>query len=231
MQTVISKCGYMCSSCPWGIWIRRNQTEEEWDSYAEEVKRYVGFSPTKNPCHGCQTPTDKLSKEVGAHNVLRTCSARKCAFHNEIRNCAYCARFPCDKIEVLNAQKSREDANKRLGFEISDEKYEQYVRIFQGKKNLEEIRATLKPEEIIEPKQIDIKPPKIVPFPDVEGEAKFKKLHDALSKIISSSFGIKNSDVVAGHEMIKDRREILLRILWIYPSLLYSQIPFDQSGT
>ena len=84
MQPVISKCGNLCSSCPWGIWIRKNQTDEEWDTYAADVKKYLGFSPAKNPCHGCQTPNEKLSKDVGVHNFLRGCSARKCAFHNEI---------------------------------------------------------------------------------------------------------------------------------------------------
>ncbi|MFW9811679.1 MAG: hypothetical protein ACFFF9_04420 [Candidatus Thorarchaeota archaeon] len=77
MKQVISKCGNICSSCPWRVWSRRGFTEEKWGSFFQDVKKYVGFSPPKNPCHGCQTPNEKLSKDVGVHNFLRGCSAQK----------------------------------------------------------------------------------------------------------------------------------------------------------
>ena len=139
MKPVYSKCGNMCSSCPWGVWIRRNQSPEEWKSFAEDVKKYAGYSPTKNPCHGCQTPTENLSKDVGFHNFLRGCSARKCAFHNDFRNCAYCSRYPCDKIKSLNVTINREAAEQRIGEPIPEDKYLAFVRIFEGMKNLDKV--------------------------------------------------------------------------------------------
>ncbi|OLS23300.1 MAG: hypothetical protein ThorAB25_24750 [Candidatus Thorarchaeota archaeon AB_25] len=216
MKVVFSKCGNMCSSCPWGVWVRRNLTPEEWDSYAEDVKKYVGYNPTKNPCHGCQTPTEKLSKDVGVHNFLRGCSARKCAFHNEIRNCAYCSRYPCDKIKSLNLSNSREDAEERIGEPIPDDKYLAFVRIFEGMKNLDEIRSGLTSDQIQEVKMVDKKSPKVVAFPDAKKKhMKYKTLHDALSTIVTSDLGLIDTDTVAGQDMLMKRRAVLLRLLWI----------------
>ena len=206
----------MCSSCPWGVWVRRNQTQEEWDSFAEDVKKYVGYSPTKNPCHGCQTPNEKLAKDVGVHNFLRGCSARKCAFHNEIRNCAYCSRYPCDKIKSLNVSNSRKDAEQRLGESMPDDKYMAFVRIFEGQKTLDEIREGLTSDQIKEVETIEQKIPKVVAFPDMKkSHMKYKPLHDALTKIISSELGLTDTDTVAVQDMLEKRRAVLLRLLWI----------------
>ena len=201
MTRVISKCGNMCSSCPWGVWVRRNQSEEEWESFAEDVKKYVGYSPTKNPCHGCQTPTENLSKDVGVHNFLRGCSARKCAFYNEIRNCAHCSRYPCDKIESLNLSNSRKDAEERIGEPIPEDMYLAFVRIFEGMKNLDEIRSGLSSDQIQEVKTVQQKIPKVVPFPDVKKKyAMYKPLHDALTNIITSELGLTDTDTMAVQE-------------------------------
>lgn len=218
MSRVYGKCGNICSECPWGIWSRENLTPDDWNSFAEDVKKHLGYNPAKNPCHGCQTPTEKLSKDVGVHNFLRGCSARACAFYNEIENCAYCSRYPCDKIKAMNIDNDRVSVENRLGRKLSDEKYQAYVRIFEGKKSLDDIRASLKPTEIIEVKAVEKKSPMIIPFPNGtldKKEHQFKILHDLLYRIITSSFGIRNVDVVSGQAMVETRREITLRILFI----------------
>lgn len=216
LTQVISKCGNICSSCPWGVWIRKNKSQEEWDSFADDVKKYVGYTPTKNPCHGCQTPNENLAKDVGVHNFLRGCSARKCAFHNNLRNCAYCSRYPCDKINALNLSNSRETAEKRIGKAIPNDKYLAFVRIFEGKKILDEIRNGLSSDQIQEVKTVDQKSPSIVPFPKLSKKTKmYKSLHDTLAKIISSDLGLVDTDTLAGQEMLKSRRAVLLRLLWI----------------
>ncbi len=216
MKPVYSKCGNICSSCPWGVWVRRNQTPEEWDSYAEDVKKYVGYSPTKNPCHGCQTPTENLAKDVGFHNFLRGCDARKCAIHNDIRNCAYCSRYPCVKIKSLNITISREAAEERIGESIPEDKYLAYVRVFEGMKNLDEIRSNLKSDQIQEVKTVERVSAKIVAFPEVtKKHMKYKSLHDSLTIVVTNELGLIDTDTVAGQEMLKKRRAVLLRLLWI----------------
>ena len=85
-------------------------------------------------------------------------------------------------------------------------------------KSLDEIRSALKPSAIREAKSIEVKPSKIIAFPSVtlnKRETQFKDLHKALSKIAVSAFGIRNTDVLSGQEMVESRREIALRILWI----------------
>jgi hypothetical protein len=216
LKRVISKCGNICSSCPWGVWVRKNQTDDEWATYVEDVKNYVGFTPTKNPCHGCQTPTENLAKDVGVHNFLRGCSARNCAFHNEIRNCAYCSRYPCDKIKALNAIDRRRNAEQRIGESISDEKYLAYFRIFEGKKTLDEIREGFRPEEIKEAKTVEPKKTKVVEFPEVgQKYTNYRSLYNILSSILNSKLGLSDIDTLAVQEMLEKRQSILFRLLWI----------------
>ncbi|MHA3963783.1 MAG: DUF3795 domain-containing protein [Candidatus Thorarchaeota archaeon SMTZ1-45] len=218
MKQVISKCGNICSSCPWGVWIRKNQSPDEWESFVRDVKKYLGYTPTKNPCHGCQTPTENLAKDVGVHNFLRGCSARKCAFHNNFKNCAYCSIYPCDKIKVMNLNNSRKDVEQRIGEPLPDDKYLAYVHIFEGKKTLDKIRSGLQPDQIHAVKKIDLKPPSIVPFPEVKMTTKtssYKSLHDILSRIITSDLGLINTDTLAVQDLLTSRRRVLLKLLWI----------------
>lgn len=233
MVRVISKCGNLCSICPWGKWIRESQKREDWEPFTEDVKKYVGYVPARNPCQGCQTPNDKLAKDVGVHNFLRGCAARKCAFDNEITNCAYCSRYPCDQIDAMNRGKRREDAEKRMGEPIPDDKYEAYVRVFEGKKTLDALRSNLKPDEIQEVKTLEIKPPKIIPFPNVtlkKKDSEYRMLHQALSQIIDSRLGLKDVDTLAGKELLDRRQNVLNRLLWIaalYGKLQGSQLSLD----
>ncbi len=233
MTRVISKCGNLCSICPWGRWIRENQQPADWEPFVEDVKKYIGYVPAKNPCHGCQTPNENLAKDVGVHNFLRGCAARKCAFDNEIENCAYCSRYPCDQIEALNRGNRREDAERRVGESIPADKYESYIRVFEGKKTLDEIRSSLRPDEIQEVKTIELKPPRIIPFPDVtpeQKESEFKTLHEVLSQIMDSRLGLKDADTLAGKELLERHRNVLSRLLWIaalYGKLEGSQLYID----
>jgi len=213
------------------VWIRRNQTEEQWDSYVSEVKMYVGFTPAKNPCHGCQTPNEKLSKEVGVHNFLRGCSARKCAFYNDFRNCAYCSRYPCDKIKSLNSSDRRRAAEERLGHPMPDDKYESFIRIFEGQKTLDGVRKGLSNDEIKEVKTENPKQSKIVDFPETDEKVgKYKPLHESMSAILSSKLGLIDTDTIAVQEMLEGRRDVLVRFLWIlanYGTIKDKQLSVD----
>jgi hypothetical protein len=46
---------------------------------------------------------------------------------------------------------NRENIEKNLGAPISDKEYQMFVEPFEGISRLEAIRATLKPDEIVEP--------------------------------------------------------------------------------
>jgi hypothetical protein len=111
---------------------------------------------------------------------------------------------------------SREKVEERLGESIPEAKYIAYVRIWEGMKNLDEIRSGLRQEEIREVKAVEEKLPRITPFPDVEKKYQdFEQLHSSLSKIILSKFNLSDTDTLAGQEMLKSRRTLLQRLLWI----------------
>jgi hypothetical protein len=203
----------------------------KWDDYVEEVKKYVGYTPTKNPCHGCQTPDDKLTRDVGVHNFLRGCSARKCALQSNLQNCAYCSRYPCDRLVVMNQEHTRETVSKRIGEPVPEAMYEKHVKIFEGTKQLDEIRTGLSGDEIVEVQIIEPKKAKLVEFPPSFGESEkhigLKKLYEALSSIALSSFGLKDGDTLATQEMIKRRKAVIFRLLWILA--LHGEL--DDTGT
>ncbi len=119
-------------------------------------------------------------------------------------------------IKSLNVSNSRADAEARIGEPIPDDKYEAYVRIFEGMKTLDEIRKDLDLEDIVEVKTVEDKPPKFTPFPEVKKEfVKFKPLYDSLTIIFGSNLGLSDTDTVAGQEMLKGRRAVLKRLMWI----------------
>ena len=96
------------------------------------------------------------------------------------------------------------------------DQYERFVRISESKKNLDEIRKGLSSEEIIDAKLVEEKKPKIVAFPDTDKKfEKYKTLHEAFTDILNSKLGLTAIDTVAGQEMLKERQDLLLRMLWI----------------
>ena len=219
MEQAISKCGNYCGTCPWGCYQRARISEANWESYRDDAKKYVGFSPTAKPCQACQTPNEKLAKDVGVHNFVRGCLARECATYNGIRNCAYCSRYPCDWIEAHIGEITRESVSERLGESVPDKAYEQFIEPFQGKAHLDVIRASLSSEEIVESKTVKVPVKKIVEYPE---DAKIRAIkasdlraaHNFLSTLARTEFGLKHPDTVAGAGIIKGRRDVLFRLLW-----------------
>ncbi|MFQ5832525.1 MAG: DUF3795 domain-containing protein [Candidatus Thorarchaeota archaeon] len=231
LDLVFGKCGNVCSHCPWSRYVRERSEPSAWDSYVKEVRKYVGYVPAKNPCHGCQTPDDKLAKNVGVHNFLRGCSARKCAFHCGVENCAYCSRYPCDKIEIMNASYTTESVEKRIGETLSNDKYEAYVKIFQGMKQLDKIRASLSADDLVSVKTVEIKTPRMTEFPkDLSVSKKemkaYRILHQTLTDLARSDLGLKDTDTIATQDVLKTRRAIIFRLLWILG--LYGEL--DETG-
>ena len=220
LQELIGKCGNSCGICPWGRYHRAELNDEQWAEYRAAAKKYVGYSPAENPCHGCQTPDAKLGKDVGVHNFLRGCLARKCATHNGIANCTYCSRYPCDWIEAQVNEITRESVSKRLGEPVPDLAYESFIEPFQGKSHLDRIRVNLSDDDIVEPKTFRFPVKKTVEYPTsahlpgVESKA-VRSAYDILAELASSDFGLNHTDTLVGTETIKNRRVVLFRLLWI----------------
>jgi hypothetical protein len=115
---------------------------------------------------------------------------------------------------------NRENIEGKLGAPISDEEYHVFVEPFEGIGRLEAIRASLKPEEIVEPAKVQTPDTRIADFPENlpfsrEETASFMAVHRLLSSIIRSPLGLRDTDTFAQRHNLEDRRAYVLRFLWI----------------
>ncbi|NHJ20886.1 MAG: DUF3795 domain-containing protein [Candidatus Lokiarchaeota archaeon] len=216
---MVSRCGNICSECPWSMFVRQKIVEEDWEEYSQRIKTYTGYKPVKyewEGCIGCHTPTDELPSHP-FYNFLKKCRTRKCGQYNKVPNCAYCGRFPCANT-VASDRFSREKVSNKLEKEITIEEYEHYIKMFDSMTNLKEIRSKLKDTQIKNPKPVDYKreiPESMGTFKDES----FKFVYDVLIKIANSNLGIKGIDTVSGLELYKEREEFIWRFLWLIGTL------------
>ena len=101
-KNLIGCCGIYCGACPFyrsdlpdiAKKLKENVRKERFDKFAvsfgwignyKEFKKWVNFL-ARAKCGGCQ---------VGGGNPF--CPIRKCCRRIDIRSCAECDRFPCDK--------------------------------------------------------------------------------------------------------------------------------------
>ena len=216
MEQKISRCGNICSECPWSFYMRKKIHKEDWEEYSQQVKKYTGYKPIKyewEGCLGCLTVNEELPKHP-FYNFLKKCRTRKCGIYNEVDNCAYCGRFPCANT-VTSSNFTREKVSEKMGGIIDDETYECYVKMFDAMTNLKKIRSELQENKIKNPKKVT-KKKKIA---EIKGEFEKKNYHKIYEKFIeiaNSNLGIKGIDTVSGYENYLIRKDILWRLLWIF---------------
>lgn len=222
MEQIISRCGNICSECPWSMYIRKRIGEDDWEDYSKEIKRYSGYKPVKyewEGCIGCLTPDEELPKHP-FYNLLKNCRTRKCGTYNEVNNCAYCGRFPCANTVARN-NFTKERVSERLGSEIDDKTYNRYVKMFDAMTNLKEIRKDLQKNQIKNPKPVS-KKTDITKLKREFKKKPFSKIYEKFIEIANSSLGIKGIDTVAGYEQYLSRKDFLWRFIWILG--LYGEI-------
>lgn len=193
-------------------------TTEEFERYRNEAKRLLGYMPIKTPCVTCRTPDAEIPKESKLPN--RKCLIRRCVDKAGVANCAYCTRFPCDTLKATAAAWNRETIEAKLGTPISEEEYHSFVEPFEGIKRLSAIRASLKPDEIVEPAKVSVSKTRIVDFPENvsfsnQDVAAFKAVHSLLANLERSSFGLQGTDTLAQQHKLENQRAHVLRFLWI----------------
>jgi len=221
VANLVSKCGIDCSACPWGPYPRKGMTAEDFEQYRNEAKRILGYMPIKTPCVTCQTPDAKIPKKSKLPN--RKCLIRRCVDKTGVANCAYCSRFPCDTVKATAGAWNRESIEAKLGAPLSEEEYHSFVEPFEGIRRLEAIRASLKPNEIVEPAKVPTSETRIANFPEnlpfsKEEIASFKAVHKLLSTLHHSSLGLRGTDTFAQQHKLENLRVHVLRFLWILGS-------------
>jgi len=172
----------------------------------------------QKPCFLCQTPDKEIPK--GAKLPSRNCLVRQCVDKIGVENCAYCSHFPCDQVKDVSGAWNRKKIEEKLGSPISEEDYHHFVEPFEALSRLEAVRASLKPEDIVEAAKVPplkirvVDFPKNVLFSKEETEA-FKTVHKLLVAIKRSSLGLKDVDTFAQQQRLKRRMPHFLRFLWI----------------
>jgi len=218
VSKLISKCGMDCGTCPWGPYPRGPLTAKEFEKYKKRAKEILGYTPMKTPCPTCQTPDEKIPK--GSKLPPRNCLVRLCVDKTGVDNCAYCSRFPCERAKDTSGAWNRQKFEEKLGAPISEEDYHAYVKPFEALTRLHTIRASLKPDEIVEAAKAPPIKIKIVDFPEKllfspEETRAFGAVHQLLVKMKHSTLGLKDTDVFAQQQRLMNRVLHFLRFLWI----------------
>ena len=197
----LGKCGNDCGYCP--LYKDNLLSEDERVKAAKGCSIYINWNPDPaklKPCWGYQ------SQE--GFTYLPNCKNRKCAFHNEIRNCAYCSEFPCEDSPRFDVKR----VENKIGGIIPQEDYNLFVGPWTSTDILLEVRSHLKSDQIvpIKPVTIDLN---IIDFPTnlmmgkEEIEA-YKSLHNLIRKVEP----LENLSY-ARAETLKETRKYYLRLL------------------
>jgi len=95
-EKMIAYCGLGCSECPTFIATQKND-----DKMREETAKkwsemfHADIKPGDINCDGCTSQSSKL------FNYCGTCEIRKCGKEKNVKNCAYCEEYPCEKLSAF----------------------------------------------------------------------------------------------------------------------------------
>ncbi len=98
---------------------------------------------------------------------------------------------------------------------------------------LDPVHASLPQKDLVDPKPVENEVVQIVDFPNVlsmpEKEVlNLRRLQSALIDVANSKFGLKHSDTFANHQLLVDRRDLVLGLLWMFG--LYGNAVGDESS-
>jgi len=93
MDKMIAFCGLPCTECPAFIATQKNDDKER-----EKVARVWSkefnceIKPEDINCDGCLEESGRLFSHC------KVCEIRKCGREKEVKNCAYCDVYVCEKL-------------------------------------------------------------------------------------------------------------------------------------
>ena len=102
MEQVIAYCGLTCSDCPTFKATKANDNAER-KRVAELWTKEYGrpFKPEDINCMGC------VSRTGPVFSYCNICEIRKCGQGKNVKNCAYCVEYKCEKLSKLHEQASK----------------------------------------------------------------------------------------------------------------------------
>ncbi len=109
MEKMIAYCGIVCTECP-GFIATQKDSDEGRKKVAEQWSKMFSaqIKPEDINCQGCKSTGD-------IHfNYCHVCEIRKCATQKDVRNCARCDDYSCEKLdkffEIAPENRERLDA-------------------------------------------------------------------------------------------------------------------------
>jgi hypothetical protein len=93
---IVGFCGIICSDCPVFKATRKNDDAER-RRVSELFTRQYGqeYESKDMNCDGCVVDGKRIFSYCSA------CEVRQCGRKRRIKNCAYCATYPCKKLDEI----------------------------------------------------------------------------------------------------------------------------------
>lgn len=93
MEKIIGFCGLICSECPAYLATQKdddNERKKVAEMWSKEFNETIKSEDIN--CDGC------LDDER-VFNYCKKCEIRKCGLEKNLKNCAYCDDYACEKLE------------------------------------------------------------------------------------------------------------------------------------
>ena len=102
MEKMIGYCGIICSDCPVFTATRKNDDAER-KRVAEIFTKQYGkeYKPEDINCDGCISDSPRI------FSYCNVCEIRKCGREKNVKNCAHCLEYPCEKLSQLFSKYSK----------------------------------------------------------------------------------------------------------------------------
>ena len=100
MEKMVAFCGIVCTECPAFLATQKDDEEERRKVAQLWSKQFnTEIKPEAINCDGCLAEGGRLVE------YCRICEIRKCGLEKEVKNCAFCDEYACDKLEnfLVNA--------------------------------------------------------------------------------------------------------------------------------
>ncbi len=132
-EGILTLCGYRCDLCQ--CYTKNIKSENDKERVIKGFNRIFEYDLKHEDveCVGC--------KNEGKH-VTPNCPVRRCALERGVENCAHCSEFVCDKLErKMDVMENFLKSNKKP---LSEEDFRLYIKPYQGRERLLEIRRKIK---------------------------------------------------------------------------------------
>ena len=96
IDEVVGFCGIVCSDCPvFKATLKNDDVERK--RVAELFTKQYGkmYKPKDIDCEGCIGDSERI------FSFCNACKIRQCGRERKVKNCAYCAVYPCEKLDEV----------------------------------------------------------------------------------------------------------------------------------